>query len=114
MKFSLSKGERECTFLAAGAHYTLGQYKDYQITGTWGPSSEDGKIPVEFKISYYFKDWLDVDLKGVFDPVESSLRGTTTSMGTEGEFVFKRDSDLVRFCSAPSVTDVRKRWEFVN
>ena len=36
-------------------------------------------------------------------------------MGTEpGEFVFKRDSDLVRFYSAPSVTDVRKRWEFVK
>ena len=113
MKFSLSEGEGERTFVAAGAHYKI-TYENYQITGTWGPSSEDGKIPVELKISYYFKDWLDVDLKGVFDPVESSLRGTTTSMGTEGEFVFKRDSDLVRFCSAPSVTDARKRWEFVK
>ena len=116
MKFSLSEGEGERTFLAAGAHYSVTyENYNYQITGTWGPPSEDGKIPVEFKITYYFNEWLNADLKGVFDPEESSLRGTTTSMGTEpGEFVFKRDSDLVRFYSAPSVTDVRKRWEFVK
>ena len=116
MKFSLSEGEGERTFLAAGAHYSVTyENYNYQITGTWGPPSKDGKIPVEFKITYYFNEWLNADLKGVFDPEESSLRGTTTSMGTEpGEFVFKRDSDLVRFYSAPSVTDVRKRWEFVK
>jgi hypothetical protein len=113
MKFSLSKGEGERTFLATGAHYVSGtDYGDYQITGAWGPPSEDGKIPVDFKITYIIKDWSGVDLKGVFDPEENSLRPIATSGEFPGEFVFKRDSDFVRFHPAPSIINARKRWEF--
>ena len=113
MRFSLSKGEGERTFLATGAHYKT-DYEDYQITGTWGPLSEDGKIPVEFKIAYSTSAWFNIDLKGAFDPEENSLRGTAASEEFPEEFVFKRDPDLVRFHPAPSGVNARKRWEFVK
>ena len=114
MKFNLSKGEGERIFLAAGAHYRKLWYASYQITGTWGPTSEDGKIPVELKLTYCGKGWLNFDLKGVFDPEENSLRGTTTCTETPLEFVFKRDPDLIRFCPGPCATDARGRWGFVK
>ena len=113
MKFTLSKGEGERTFLAAGAHYRYTSYESYQITGTWGPPSEDGRIPVELKITYRRAGWLNRDVKGVFDPEENSLRGTTSEKSWGG-LVFKRDPDFVRFCPGPHATDACHRWRFVK
>ena len=113
MKFTLSKGEGERTFFAAGAHYRYFWYGSYQITGTWGPPSEDGKIPVELKITYCGRGWLNRDVKGVFDPEENSLRGMTSG-NFPNELLFKRDPDLVRFCPGHRVADARKRWGFVK
>ena len=114
MKFTLSKGEGEHTFLAAGAHYRFSRYENYQITGTWGPRSEDGKIPVELKITYRGAGWFNMDVKGVFDPEENSLRGTTSGEIQVG-LVFKRDPDFVRFCPGlHRATDARDRWGFVK
>ena len=66
------------------------------------------------KISYSAM-WAGIELTGVFDPEENSLRGTMLipSHGTTGEFVFKRDPDFVRFYPAPSITGARGRWEFI-
>ena len=116
MRFSLSKGEGERAFLATGAHYRTDDLdsQDYQITGTWGPLSEDGKIPVELKITYSPRVWFDIDLKGTFDPEDNSLRGIAASEEFPEEFVFKQDPDLVRFHPAPSGVNARKRWEFVK
>ena len=115
MKFTLSKGEEERTFLAAGAHYRFCWYENYCITGTWGPPSENGKIPVELKITYRNQGWFNIDVKGVFDPEENTLRGTTTSEEFQNELVFKRDPDLVRLCPGPRrTTDARDRWGFVK
>ena len=114
MKFTLSKGEGEHTFLAAGAHYRYTSYENYQITGTWGPPSEDGKIPVELKITYRRAGWPNMDVKGVFDPEENSLR-VATSDEFPDELLFKRDPDLVRFC--PGLrrdTETRDRWGFAK
>ena len=112
MKFTLSKGGGERTFSAAGAHYRF-LCTNYQITGTWGPPSEDGKIPVELKITYGGRSWLNMDAKGVFDPEENSLRATT-SEELPSQLVFKRDPDLVRFCPGRCATDARDRWGFVK
>ena len=116
MKFSLSKSEGGYTFLAAGAHYRYFSYESYQITGTWGLPSEDGKIPVEIKITYCGKSWLDiVGLKGVFDPEESSLKGAAASNTIfPEEFVFKRNPDFVRLYPAPSAINALERWVFVK
>ena len=113
MKFTLSKGEGERTFFAAGAHYRFFSYENYQITGTWGPQSEDGKIPVELKITYRCKGWHNMDLKGAFDSEENALRAAT-SEEIPDELVFKRDPDLVRFCPDPRAIDARERWGFVK
>ena len=68
---------------------------------------------MELKI-VYITTWADVELTGVFDPEENSLRGTTLipADGATGEFVFKRDPDFVRFYPASSAISARKRWEF--
>ena len=114
MKFTLSKGEGEHTFLAAGEHYRYFWNESYQITGTWGPTSEDGRIPVELKITYCGKGWLSMDVKGAFDPEENSLRAAT-SEEIPDELEFKRDPDFVRFCPGlRRATDARDRWGFVK
>ena len=114
IKFTLNKGEAENAFVAAGTHYDLNMAKEYTITGQRSPPSEDGRIPVELKISYP-PMWGDFEWTGVFDFEENSLRGTVlTSTGTTGEFVFKRHPDLVRFYPAPSITGARERWEFAT
>ena len=113
LTFTASEGER--TFVAEGAHYRGGGYKSFNVTGHWSSPSEDGRSPVELKITYRANDWTNAELVGVFDPEEDSLRGTTTTATSEpGEFVFKRDPDFVRFYPAPSVTNARKRWEFAT
>ena len=113
IKFTLKQGENENAFVADGAHYQGVWYKKCNFAGNWSPPSEDGKIPVEFKISYG-TDTTGIELKGVFDPEENSLRGTLIMpyYQTTGEFVFKRDPDFVRFYPAPSVINARKRWVF--
>lgn len=116
IKYTLSKGEEDNAFVAAGTHYRCGILKNYKITGKWSPASEDGKIPIEMKIVYPTK-WADIELTGVFDPEENSLRGTLAVFSPDrpkGEFVFKRDPNLVRFYPAPSVINARKRWEFAT
>ena len=115
IRFTLNKGEDENTFVDAGAHCLAGDYKDYKITGKWSPPSEDGRIPVELKITYPVAR-TSIELTGVFDPEENSLRGTTLSpaYGVAGEFVFKRDPDFIRFYPAPSAMNARKRWEFAT
>ena len=113
IKFTFNKGEDENTFVTTGTHYRAGDHKRYEITGKWSPPSEDGKIPVELKI-VYITTWADIEVTGVFDPEENSLRGTILipTDGATGEFVFKRDPDFVRFYPAPSVINAAKRWEF--
>ena len=116
IKFTLSKGENDQAFVAVGAHYQGCWHKKCSITGIWNSPSADGKIPVEFKIAYTDTDWTNIELKGIFDPEENSLKGTMVMpfYQTTGEFVFKRDPDFVRFYPPPSVTNARKRWEFAR
>ena len=116
IKLTLIKGDEGNTFAAAGTHYRYGQFMNYKITGRWSPPSEDGKIPVELKIIYITVTWDELELTGVFDPEENSLRGITCASADEvtGEFLFKRDPDFVRFYPAPSVISARKRWEFAT
>jgi hypothetical protein len=109
-KFTFCQAEQEHTFMAVGAHYFSGKCLDYEMTGSWSSPLEDGKLPVELKITYGTMDWGCIRLGGVFDPEENSLRGKTDLWA--GEFVFKRDPDFVRFYPAPSVIDERRRWEF--
>jgi hypothetical protein len=115
IKFTFSKGEDENSFVADGTHYRSGHRKNYKIAGKWSSPSEDGKIPVGLKISY-ITTWAAIELTGVFDPEENSLRGTMLipNDGATGEFVFKRDPELVKFYPAPSIIDARKRWEFAT
>lgn len=114
IRFNLTKGEGEHTFVAAGMHCESFRHVEYEITGTWNPQSDDGKTPIELKIAYSTDPWSDSELKGVFDPEENSLRGTVVRpfFHRTGEFVFKRDPDLVRFYPAPSFTNARARWRF--
>ena len=117
--FTLTKGEGEHTFVATGVHHREAYYSEYEITGNWSPSPEDAKTPIELKITYKTAPWSDVDLKGVFDPEENSLRGSAVMPwhdykdGT-WEFAFKRDPDLIRFYPAPSATSARARWGFAT
>jgi hypothetical protein len=116
MKLTFTEGEAERTFVATGTNLQDGRPWDYTITGSWSPSLEDGKIQVELKITSRSVFCIGVELKGVFDPEEDSLRGTTVKLGyldeSLGEFVFKRDPDFVRFYPSPSTINARKRWEF--
>lgn len=111
-KFTFSQGEREQTFTAFGAHYYTGRYLEYEVSGSWSAPAEDGKIPVELKITYWASDFGYMNLDGVFDPEENSLRGKTDLWAGAAEFVFKRDPGFVAFYPAPSVTDARRRWVF--
>jgi hypothetical protein len=113
IKFTFGKGESDRTFVAAGKQWREASYQDYGITGSWSSPLEDGKTPVELKINYGWR-WEDIELKGVFDPEENSLRGTQKTEDSTGEFVLKRGPDLVRFYPAPSVTNARRRWEFAT
>ena len=116
IKLALTAGDGERTFVSAAAHHRGGRYKHCKITGNWGSPSEDGKIPLEIKMTYGYGEIVDTELKGVFDPEENSLRGATTlpSQGLVGEFVFKRHPDFVRFYPAPSIINARKRWKFAT
>ena len=118
IKLTLNKGEGENNFFAAGSHFRGSWYKHCKVTGNWSPKWENGKIPVEFRIVYgsMDTDWANAELRGLFDPTEGSLRGTTTMPNSilTGEFVFKRSPDFVRFYPAPSLIDARKRWEFAT
>ena len=113
-RITLTRGEVERTLLATGGHYRGSRYKSYKVTGHWSAISEGGKTPVELKFAYSAKDWANTELKGTFDPEESSLRGTIVmpNSNRSGEFVFKRDPDFVRLYPAPSAINARKRWEF--
>ena len=111
-KLTFSKGEGGQTFVAAGSHYRNGLHRNYELTGNWSPPLEDGKIPVELEITYATTD-TNIELSGVFDPEENSLRGTVGSAWhLAREFVFKRDPEFVRFYPAPFITDAGERWKF--
>ena len=113
IKLTLNRGNEENSVVASGTHYEWGYQKRYSIVGTTGPL-EDGKLPVDLKISYASM-WWDVKLMGHFDPEENSLKGTMTiSGGSSGEFVFKRDPDFVRLYPAPSIINARERWKFAT
>ena len=115
IKFTSIKDEEGNTFTATGTHYQRGQPYNYKITGKRNPPSEDGRILVELKLTYTTVED-DLELNGVFDPEENSLRGTTVFLPdrSTGQFVFKRDPDLVRFYPPPSTINARKRWEFAT
>jgi len=109
--WTLSRGNEENSIVASGTHYQSGYQKPYTLTGTTGPL-EDGKMAVDLKVGYS-DGWQHITMMGRFDPEENSLRGTATWIdGLLGEFVFKRDPDLVRFYPAPSTIDARARWKF--
>ena len=116
IKLTFSKGDSGHTFVAAGAHYRGGKYKDYRIIGGWGPPSADGTIPVQLKITYSTTDWDNTELRGTFDPKLNTLKGTSDMPVSKrtGEFVFKRDPDIVRFHPAPSTMTPRKWWRFAT
>lgn len=109
-KFTFSKGEGGQTFVAAGSHYRERLHRDYKITGNWSPPLEDGTIPVDLSITYATEDY-NIDLRGVFNPEENSLRGTGGHFDVL-EFMFKRDPDFVRFYPAPWITNAGGRWKF--
>ena len=115
IKFTFRKGENENAFVAAGAHCHGVWYKKCNIAGNWSSPLKDGKIPAEFKITHG-TDSTGIELNGVFDPEENSLRGTLVMplYQIEGEFVFKRNPDFIRFYPAPSVMNARKRWTFAT
>ena len=109
--WTLSRGSEEDSIFASGTHYQSGYQKPYTLTGTTGPL-KDGKLPVDLKVGYS-NGWQHITMMGCFDPEENSLRGTATWIdGPQGEFVFKRDPDFVRFYPAPSTIDARVRWKF--
>jgi hypothetical protein len=118
IKLTLYKGEGESSFVANGTHFRESWYKKCKLTGDWSPRRRDGKIPVEFKVIYGSRemDWSNTELRGLFDPVENSLRGTTEMPNSKftGDFVFKRDPEFVRFYPTPSVINPQKRWEFAT
>ena len=111
----LKRGTGENSLAASGTHYRAGYHKTFTITGKSGTPQEDGKIPVELKF-VYVAIWIDAELTGKFDPEDKSLRGTIKyGSGTiAGDFVFKRNPDLVRFYPSPSTITARKRWEFAT
>ena len=113
IKWTLNRGGEENSIVASGTHYRSGSYKTYTLTGTTG-ALEGGKMRVDLKIDYA-STWYSVNLTGYFYPEEESLKGTM-SMPEEisGEFVFKRDPDLVRFYPAPSTIDANARWKFAT
>jgi hypothetical protein len=116
IKFTFNKGEGEYALVGVGV-LPYDSSAEYEVAGNWSPPLEDGKVPVELMIAYTRDDCdSKTELKGVFDPEENSLRGITVipNSGVTGDFVFKRDPDLVRSCPAPSVINARKRWEFAG
>ena len=113
MDWTLNHGSEENSVVASGTHYQSGKHMVYTLTGTTGPL-EGGRVPVDLKIGYS-TGWQEITLTGHFDPEENSLRGKVTwEDGCQGEFVFKRDPDFVRFYPAPSTTDARARWKYVT
>ena len=109
----LNRGGGEDSIIASGTHYRSGYHKAYTLTGTTG-ALKDGKTPVDLKIAYMGR-WQSATMAGYFDPEENSLRGTVAWEGGKfGEFVFKRDPDLVRFYPAPSTIDACARWRFAT
>ena len=110
---TLNRGSGENSIVASGTHYQSGYHKVYTLTGTTGPP-EDGKVPMDLKIGYS-TGWQEITTTGHFDPEENSLRGTVTwEDGSLGEFVFKRDSESVRFYPAPYTINARARWKFAT
>jgi len=110
--WTLGRGSEENSIVASGTHYRSGYQKPYTLTGTTGPL-EDGRLSVDLKVNYS-NGWQCVTMMGCFDPGENSLRGAVTLPDwSQGEFVFKRDPDFVRFYPAPSTIDARARWKFV-
>ena len=114
IKFTLTKSERDRAFVASGEHFRGAVCERHTIVGHWSPHLRGRKTPVKLQIAYDTAFHSIVVLRGVYDPEENSLRGTTTTLATnlEGEFVFKRDPDFVRFYPAPSVANVRELWNF--
>ena len=117
------KGAGGHRFFAFGAHYRRGRYEDYRIMGSWAPSSADGTIPMQLKIIYNTRDEENIttdgdhiELKGTFDPELNTLKGTSYMPLSKrtGEFVFKRDPDIVRFLPAPSTMTARRWWRFAT
>ena len=113
IKWTLHRGSEVDSIVASGTHYHSGFHKTYTLTGTTG-ALEGGKMRVDLKIVYTVM-WMGVSMTGYFDPEENSLKGTTAMAdGTSGEFVFKRDPDLVRLYPAPSTIDACARWNFAT
>ena len=115
-KFTFREGEDGHTFVATGSHYRGGLCGDYEITGKWDPPLENGRIPVELEINYATTiGQLGIQLSGVFDPEENSLRGTVAHPSCVlEEFVFKRDPEFIRFYPTPSITNAGERWKFAT
>jgi len=103
----------ENSVVASGTPYDSRDHGAYTLTGTTRPV-EGGKIPVNLRMEYS-KGWRYITMTGHFDIAENSLKGTFTWRdGWSGEFVFKRDPDLVRFYPAPCTIDARARWKFAT
>jgi hypothetical protein len=112
-KWTLDRGSEENSIVASGTHYFSGYQVACTLNGTTG-ALEGGKMGVNLKIRYTAL-WSDIGMSGHFDLEENSVRGTLTmSNGNRGEFVFKRDPDLVRFYPVPSTIDAKARWRFAR
>ena len=111
IKWTLNRDSEENSIVASGTRYYSGHHEIYTITGTTG-LLEGGKMQVDLKVAY-MPNWRTTNLAGHFNLEENSIKGTiTTSEGAQGEFVFKRHPDFVRFYPAPSIIDAKERWKF--
>lgn len=112
IKFTFGEGEDERTFVATGD----GRYKDCKISGKWHTPREESVIQVTLNITHITTDKWDTELRGVFDREYGTLKGTMAMpfLRIEGEFVFKRNPESVRFCPSPSTADGPKRLKFAG
>ena len=111
--WTLNRGSEENSIVASGTHYQWGYYKPYTLTGVTGPL-KGGKMPVDLRMDCLNRS-PQTTMTGHFNLEENSFRGTLMWQGAyPGEFVFKRDPDLVRPYPAPSTIDARARWKFAT
>lgn len=118
--FIIKRNSVENSIDATGAMHIGGYRAAFDLDG-YSPPEVNGIVTMNFRLK--FSSLLpEMNFDGKLDVEERTIRGTWTSSDLNGDFVFKREVDLIRYYRPPALfhgdpsgyRPGRIRWEYAK